>query len=85
LHQSIVDGDICRNDKPGEFIMATSARPRIQTVRSPKPKAKSAVAKAEKDLLDRIMVSVSATLETMSDEEQERAVAGAERAVAHLR
>jgi hypothetical protein len=64
--------------------MASTARPRIQRVHSPKPKVKPSVAKAEKELLDRIMVSVSASLDSMSEEERERAVAGAERAVAHL-
>jgi hypothetical protein len=65
--------------------MASATRPRIRGTRSPKSNVKSSVAKAEKDLLDRIMVSVSASLDAMSDEEQERAVAGAERAVAQLR
>jgi hypothetical protein len=65
--------------------MASATRPRIRKVNPPKTKVKSSVAKAENDLLDRIMVSVSASLDAMSDEDRERAVAGAERAVAHLR
>jgi|HubBroStandDraft_1064217.scaffolds.fasta_scaffold1458740_1 hypothetical protein len=64
--------------------MASAARPRVRRVESPKPLVNPAVAKAEKELLDSIMVSVSASLQAMNDEEQERAVAGAERAVAHL-
>jgi hypothetical protein len=65
--------------------MASTARPRIRNVKSPKLKVKPSVAKAEKELLDRIMVSVSASLDAMGEQERERAVAGAERAVAHLR
>jgi hypothetical protein len=65
--------------------MASTARPRIRGTRSSKPKAKPSVAKAENDLLEKIMISVSASLDAMSEEERERAVAGAERAVAHLR
>ncbi len=64
--------------------MATQAPPRIQTIRSSKPKVKISVAKAEEDFLAKVMVSVSASLERMSDEEQERAVTAAERAVANL-
>ncbi|MGD0293133.1 MAG: hypothetical protein ABSB30_04705 [Terracidiphilus sp.] len=64
--------------------MATQARPRIQPVRSSKSKVKISVTKAEEDFLDKVMVSVSASLEAMSEEEQERAVTAAERAVAHL-
>jgi hypothetical protein len=63
--------------------MATQARPRIQTIRSSGPK-KSSTAKAEKDFLASVMVSVSASLEAMSEEEREQAVVAAERAVAHL-
>jgi hypothetical protein len=64
--------------------MATQAQPRIQTLRSSKPKVKISVAKAEEDFLANVMVSVSASLEAMSEEEQERAVTAAERVVAHL-
>jgi hypothetical protein len=45
---------------------------------------KISVAKAEEDFLANVMVSVSASLEAMSEEEQERAVTAAERVVAHL-
>lgn len=72
----------CNNSE--NFIMATQARPRIQTISSSEPKVKIPVAKAEEDFLDKVMVSVSASLEAMSEEEQERAVTAAERAVAHL-
>jgi hypothetical protein len=64
--------------------MATQTQPRIQTIHSSKPKVKPSVAKAEEDFLAKVMVSVSASLEAMSEEEQERAVTAAERAVAHL-
>jgi hypothetical protein len=64
--------------------MATLAQPRIQAIRSSKPEVKISVAKAEEDFLAKVMVSVSASLEAMSEEEQERAVTAAERAVAHL-
>jgi hypothetical protein len=64
--------------------MATQARPRIQTIRSSKPKVKISVAKAEKDFLSSVMVSVSTSLEKMSEEQREQAVKNAERAVAHL-
>lgn len=63
--------------------MATQAQPRIQTARSSKPK-KLSTGKAEKDFLASVMVSVSASFNAMSEEEQERAVIKAERAVSHL-
>jgi hypothetical protein len=63
--------------------MATQAQPRIQTIRSSKPKKLSA-GKDEKDFLASVMVSVSASLDAMSEEEQEQAVTKAERAVSHL-
>ena len=63
--------------------MATQARPRIQTIRSSRSK-KDSTNKAEKDFLARVMVSVSTSLEKMSEEEREQAVKNAERAVAHL-
>jgi hypothetical protein len=68
---------------PGEIPMATQARSRIQTVRSTRPK-KDSTEETEKDFLANVMVSVSASLEKMSKEEREQAVAQAERAVAHL-
>jgi hypothetical protein len=63
--------------------MATQARSRIQTIRASKPK-KESTKRAEEDFLASVMVSVSASLDKMSDEEREQAVAAAERAVAHL-
>ena len=63
--------------------MATQSPPRIQTTRSSGPK-KNSTAKAEKDFLASVMVSVTASLEAMSEDERERAVSAAERAVAHL-
>jgi hypothetical protein len=63
--------------------MATQARSRIQTSRASKPK-KESTERAEKDFLASVMVSVSASLDQMSEEEQEQAVAAAEQAVAHL-
>jgi hypothetical protein len=64
--------------------MATQAQPRIQAIRSSKPKVKIPVAKAEEDFLATVMVSVSASLEAMSEEEREQAVTNSERAVSHL-
>ena len=63
--------------------MATQSPPRIQTTRSSGPR-KSSTAKAEKDFLASVMVSVSTSLEAMSEEEREQAVTAAEQAVAHL-
>jgi hypothetical protein len=65
--------------------MASPARSR-----RPDPPAQVAppddqVRRAEEALLDEVMVSVTASLEKMTEEEQERAVSAAERAVAHLR
>ena len=64
--------------------MATQARPRIQAIHSSEPKVKISVAKAEEDFLASVMVSVSASLEKMSEKEREQAVTNAERAVAHI-
>jgi hypothetical protein len=64
--------------------MATQARPRIQTIRSSERNVKISVAKAEEDFLDKVMVSVSTSLEKMSEKEREQAVTNAERAVAHI-
>jgi hypothetical protein len=63
--------------------MATQARPRIQTIRSSRPK-KDSTERSEQDFLASVMVSVSASLEKMSEEEREQAVTNAERVVAHL-
>jgi hypothetical protein len=52
--------------------------------RKPKPAAKVSVKKAEDEFLAKVMVGVSASLEAMTDQERERAVAAAERSVAHL-
>jgi len=68
--------------------MASTARSRIQPARDRKPAkpiAKSSLRRKESDLLAAVMVSVSASLEKMNPEERERAVIGAEKAVAHLR
>jgi hypothetical protein len=63
--------------------MATQAQPRIQTIRTSRIK-KVSTGKAEKDFLASVMLSVSASLDAMSEEEREQAVANAERAVGHL-
>ena len=63
--------------------MASQAQPRIQPMRSSTPR-KESTAKAEQDFLARVMVSVSASLDEMSEQEREQAVVSAERAVAHL-
>jgi hypothetical protein len=63
--------------------MASQARPRISTIRSSRPK-KLSTGKAEQDFLSSVMISVSASLEKMSEQEREQAVKNAERAVAHL-
>jgi len=47
--------------------------------------SKTSLRRKESDLLAAVMVSVSASLEKMNPEERERAVIGAEKAVAHLR
>lgn len=63
--------------------MASTARARIHPPPSDKPAVSTT--QAEEDLLASIMVSVSASLDAMSsDEEREKAVAAAEKAVAHL-
>lgn len=63
--------------------MATQAQPRLHTFRSSKLR-KAPPANAEEDFLAGVMVSVSASLESMSEEEREKAVACAENSVAHL-
>ena len=63
--------------------MATQSRPRIQSIRSSSP-PEDPIDSAEKDFLAGVMVSVSASLESMSEERREQAVAAAERAVAHI-
>lgn len=63
--------------------MATAARSRVQAARSSRPKKVSAE-KAGQDFLAGVMVSVSASIEAMSEEEREQAVKSAKRAVAHL-
>jgi len=68
--------------------MASTARSRIrarQTRRLKEPIEKSLLRKQEDDFLASVMVSVSASLEKMSEEEREQAVRAAEQAVAHLR
>ncbi len=66
-----------------KFHMATQAQPRLQTFRSSKFR-KTPAKTAEEDFLAGVMVSVSASLDSMSEEEREKAVAAAEKAVAHL-
>jgi hypothetical protein len=67
-------------------FMASPARSRTPAFRSTKPTAtaKALIVKAEDDFLASVMVSVSASLESMSEKEREQAVAAAEKAVAHL-
>jgi hypothetical protein len=64
--------------------MASQARSRTPAFRSPKPAAKISTVKAEDDFLASVMVSVSSSLEAMSEQERGQAVAAAEKAVAHL-
>jgi len=64
--------------------MASTARPRVSVTRLASKAAKVPARKAEKDLLAGVMVSVSASLEKMSEKQREKAVKAAERAVAHL-
>ena len=66
-----------------KFYMATQAQPRPHTFHSSRPR-KAPAATAEKDFLAGVMVSVSASLDSMSEDEREEAVAAAENAVAHL-
>jgi hypothetical protein len=66
-----------------KFHMATQAQLRLQTFRSSKFR-KTPAKTAEDDFLAGVMVSVSASLDSMSEEEREKAVAAAEKAVAHL-
>jgi hypothetical protein len=63
--------------------MASQVQPRIQAIRSSR-QAKISKEKAEQDFLASVMVSVSASLESMSEEQREQAVAAAESAVAHI-
>ncbi|MGA2168674.1 MAG: hypothetical protein ABSG62_10710 [Terracidiphilus sp.] len=63
--------------------MASPARSRVRAFASPKPTAKAAT-KKEEEFLASVMVSVSASLEAMNEEEREQAVAAAEQAVAHI-
>jgi hypothetical protein len=65
--------------------MASTAKSRVPAPASPQPAPEDAVRRAEEELLAEVMVSVSASLEKMTDEERERAVSAAERAVSHLR
>jgi hypothetical protein len=63
--------------------MATQAQPRLHPFRSSRLR-KAPAANVEEDFLAGVMVSVSDSLESMSEEEREEAVAAAENAVAHL-
>ena len=71
--------------KTGSFTMAFASRSRTQAYQTAKPAAKTSAAKAEEEFLASVMTSVSASLETMSEKEREKAIAAAEKAVAHLR
>jgi hypothetical protein len=64
--------------------MATRVTSRVSVPRPAKKAVKVSARKAEKDLLASVMVSVSASLEKMTEKEREQAVKSAERAVAHL-
>ena len=66
-----------------ESQMAAQPQTRVATSRPPRTRRNS-IARAENDLLARVMVSVSASLESMSEEQGEQAVVAAENAVAHL-
>jgi len=64
--------------------MAVASRLSVLADRSPKPSQNISDAMAEEVFLASVMVSVSSSLEAMSDKEREQAVACAEKAVAHL-
>lgn len=61
--------------------MASTARSRVES--SPKQTPRDS-RKPEEELLASVMVSVSASLEKMSPEEREKAVAAAEKSVSRL-
>lgn len=63
--------------------MATQTQSGLRTLHSSKLK-KTQAQRAEEDFLASVMVSVSASLESMSEEQREKAVVAAEDAVAHL-
>jgi hypothetical protein len=63
--------------------MATQAQPRLRTFRSSKP-SKAPAKTAEADFLANVMLSVSTSLESMSEEQREQSLTAAENAVAHL-
>jgi hypothetical protein len=63
--------------------MASQVQQRIPAIRPSRP-AETSTEKAEQDFLASVMVSVSASLESMSEEQREQAVAAAESAVAHI-
>jgi hypothetical protein len=63
--------------------MATQAQPRPHSFRSSRL-GEAPAANAEEDFLAGVMSSVSASLESMSEEQREHAIASAEKAVAHL-
>jgi hypothetical protein len=65
--------------------MESATRVRPQAFLSAKPSVKLSTKKIEDNFLDRVMHSVSASLDKMTKEEQEQSVLGAERAVDHLR
>lgn len=63
--------------------MASQVQQRIQATRSSRS-AKISTERAEQEFLASVMVSVSGSLEAMSEEQREQAVEAAERAVAHV-
>ncbi len=65
--------------------MASTAKSRIPGPNPTQSSPDDPVRRAEEELLDEVMASVSASLEKMTEEERERAVSAAERAVSHLR
>jgi hypothetical protein len=65
--------------------VASSARSKIDAIRPLQPPPDSSVRNAEEELLSEVMISVSASLEKMTEEEREKAVNAAERSVSHLR
>ncbi len=65
--------------------MASTAKSRIPGPNPTHSSPDDPVRRAEEELLDEVMASVSASLEMMTEEERERAVSAAERAVSHLR
>ena len=64
--------------------MAIAAHPNVPAIGDQSRPDEISAKKAQEDFLASVMVSVSASLEAMSEEERERAVTAAEQAVAHF-